>query len=980
MAIGVQFNGQDFTIPYIVSGKSLSLTISATTSTGQGYIVYGVRNVATNAIIFQDSSFKYAGATTWSTTFNVPTHTLLPNTTYSLFTNINPQGSPLPFTVNSVLTLTISSLTGLTIAHPDGRTWKANGTALQLNSGSTMSLDAYNSPQVYNNSNGRVALFMNGDTNLAVNHNNFVMSTTAFVTGTTYDFNYAWQFVASGTGYQIYNDYGGGFWVGYDAPTDRILIVSGTDARRVTWNISPAPPAILVQTPVLDIPKDNLAIWVDPSNTSSVTMNVTSRAISAINDMSGLGRNLATSISNPMYHANMIANKPTFDFTNGARMVTAAFQNATSVTFAMVVMVKSGISSSGNFFHHGNRDSDISLERNLTSGVIQWQTNGDNTNSSIPYVVDVPVLYIGTLSNGTTRWFEMSRAGNTTTVTNTSAQSLVLGSKILYFGNSDVGEACNSFISEMMYFHRVLTPTELVSLRTYMLRKWMNIPILPGSPVTSMNLNNNGAALTDWPVKITLPYKASYAANFQNIRFVERSTGTFINHWFESVVDSTTAVVWIKVPTLTNGMVIDVYTGYSSTTGDGKSVFPFFDDFRSQSSLDTTLWNSSGSLSVSGGSLKFTTATFSYLVSKSTQSQLGIGQDIVIESSINSTSTNHIPEMAIRSSTTTINSATNGIKGRMDCRGGRGGILNNPFGPTWSILNTQDAAALSINTVHTFKFVGAGNNFMCYLNDVQYGTTFTSALAAYNTDGSIALMNHAGAVGGTMNYYWVRAYKYTSQLISYVFTAEPPLPVSYTPAVGEPEPHVKWTRFNGTDYTGVANWNVRTNGSHHRLFPLSGGANVGFSFLMPNMGPSMRMEFDWYYGKGTGYAADGISMYFYYDQFTATNNPGIGTIGSGLSIFIHRYAYLSNRYVYIYHNGVQQYRSGVYAEPGLTAWRPMRVDFMNNTFSVYLNGVLIGSYTLTVQHDYTKPSFGLTGVSGGDQSDQYVRNVKITQL
>jgi hypothetical protein len=266
-------------------------------------------------------------------------------------------------------------------------------------------------------------------------------------------------------------------------------------------------------------------------------------------------------------------------------------------------------------------------------------------------------------------------------------------------------------------------------------------------------------------MKVTLPYKSSYAANYQNLRFVESATGTILNHWFESVSNSSTAIVWVQVPSLTNGTYIDVYNGYPSSTGNGKAVFPLFDDFTTTASIDTTNWTVSGA-SISNNALLLGNGVFSYISHKSTQNQLGIGQDIVVESRIQSQSGSAVIEMAIRSSVAT----NNGIKGRMDCRstfkGGKGGILSGPY-MDWVILNNPDEIGMTINTIHNFKFVGAGNNFSCFLNNVQYGNTYSNSLAAYNTDGGVGIMNHNGT---PVYVYQLWAYKYTSQTLGSIIS------------------------------------------------------------------------------------------------------------------------------------------------------------------------------------------------------------------
>ena len=131
-----------------------------------------------------------------------------------------------------------NNLPGFTISHPDGRAWKVEGSTLRLNSGGTIRLEIYAGSDVYNAQTGRVALFQNGDRNLAVRHMGFVMYTHKFEPN---NFDFAWRLVKSGSGIQLYNDYGGGHWVGYDNTRDVILIVEPNDRRRVSWTFDPIP-------------------------------------------------------------------------------------------------------------------------------------------------------------------------------------------------------------------------------------------------------------------------------------------------------------------------------------------------------------------------------------------------------------------------------------------------------------------------------------------------------------------------------------------------------------------------------------------------------------------------------------------------------------------------------------------------------------------------------------------------------------------
>jgi hypothetical protein len=130
----------------------------------------------------------------------------------------------------------ITASTNLVFSHPDGRTWKVDSTNVRLNTGTTARLSVYNDPSVYNNSQGAIALFNNNNSTQAVRHAGFTMYYNTF---TANNFDWGWKFFASGTGYIIYNYYGGGWFVGYDSGSDQVLIVTSGDSRRVVWNITP---------------------------------------------------------------------------------------------------------------------------------------------------------------------------------------------------------------------------------------------------------------------------------------------------------------------------------------------------------------------------------------------------------------------------------------------------------------------------------------------------------------------------------------------------------------------------------------------------------------------------------------------------------------------------------------------------------------------------------------------------------------------
>lgn len=125
-------------------------------------------------------------------------------------------------------------------------------------------------------------------------------------------------------------------------------------------------------------------------------------------------------------------------------------------------------------------------------------------------------------------------------------------------------------------------------------------------PITVTNPNGN---TSNHPVKIIVPYSASMRADFGDIRFFD-SNQNKLKYWIESYTLSTSAVVWIKMPSLPSGnsTVYMTYGNVSLTSeSEGDDVFEFFDDFNSFNASKWTQGTISGTSgtgwSYYGGSL-----------------------------------------------------------------------------------------------------------------------------------------------------------------------------------------------------------------------------------------------------------------------------------------------------------------------------------------------------------------------------------------
>jgi hypothetical protein len=216
-----------------------------------------------------------------------------------------------------------------------------------------------------------------------------------------------------------------------------------------------------------------LVLWMDP--TDSTTLTLSGSSVTQWRDKSASGATFTTVNGNPTYTPSLINGLPGIDLTNASGFISSATQTLTSsLTMAMILVVKSGIGAWGSFFTHGSRDLDIALERNSISAgtTLQFQTANDNSGANLTFTTDQVSLYLGTMTTGTSRFFERFGGGTTTTTTATNSSTITVGLQTIRIGRSDVGENCNSFIGEIVYYNRVLSTQERQRVEGYLAWKW----------------------------------------------------------------------------------------------------------------------------------------------------------------------------------------------------------------------------------------------------------------------------------------------------------------------------------------------------------------------------------------------------------------------------------------------------------------------------------------------------------------------------
>ena len=113
--------------------------------------------------------------------------------------------------------------------------------------------------------------------------------------------------------------------------------------------------------------------------------------------------------------------------------------------------------------------------------------------------------------------------------------------------------------------------------------------------------------MTDVQVLLNIPYNSHMKSDYSDLRFTyfDGSSETPVPFWVESY-DSSSANVWVRVPSLGPSTQLYVYYGNPSATSasDGDATFFFFDDF-SGSILDPAKWQEDPGISytLSGGEL-----------------------------------------------------------------------------------------------------------------------------------------------------------------------------------------------------------------------------------------------------------------------------------------------------------------------------------------------------------------------------------------
>jgi len=126
-------------------------------------------------------------------------------------------------------------------------------------------------------------------------------------------------------------------------------------------------------------------------------------------------------------------------------------------------------------------------------------------------------------------------------------------------------------------------------------------------PVTIDSSNS----LNNYQVKIDVSYDSDMSSDFSDLRFTDSDGTTELNYWLEDYAPSSSATVWVNVPSIPSGSK-DIYMYYDNQTpvssaSDGDATFIWFDQFDTDTSGDYILenyasYNSNGWMEIGPGS------------------------------------------------------------------------------------------------------------------------------------------------------------------------------------------------------------------------------------------------------------------------------------------------------------------------------------------------------------------------------------------
>jgi len=122
----------------------------------------------------------------------------------------------------------------------------------------------------------------------------------------------------------------------------------------------------------------------------------------------------------------------------------------------------------------------------------------------------------------------------------------------------------------------------------------------------AVSITNSSSAITNYQLQMTIPYETGMQSDFGDLRFTSSDGVTALYFWIESYTASSSATVWVKIPTVAaSGTTTTIYMYYGNSAAasgsNGSYTFFLFDDFEDGTTTNWTASATNGSKSAVTG-------------------------------------------------------------------------------------------------------------------------------------------------------------------------------------------------------------------------------------------------------------------------------------------------------------------------------------------------------------------------------------------
>ncbi|MBI5610227.1 MAG: CSLREA domain-containing protein, partial [Deltaproteobacteria bacterium] len=184
-------------------------------------------------------------------------------------------------------------------------------------------------------------------------------------------------------------------------------------------------------------------------------------------DLSGNNHHLTASSGSPVVDKLGVYGRPAVDFSGGKGLATEEFALGAEAT-VFVVLRSGAAAANGAVAHHGNRNTDWSLEY-ASADSLRFQSQSDTAGAALPVKAGQSYVAVGRISAAARALWTVT---STTATKASGASSIATGNKVLYVGTSDAGEASNAVIGEILYYNKALSDDELQTVLAYLRIAW----------------------------------------------------------------------------------------------------------------------------------------------------------------------------------------------------------------------------------------------------------------------------------------------------------------------------------------------------------------------------------------------------------------------------------------------------------------------------------------------------------------------------